>query len=123
MAIESVIAANQAANKSAVLGQNGAKFKQILEKKLRAQEIPGDNSLKIKAEPVVGLKKIAHEIVSGHNSVMKLVKNAATRTNYKPQELLSIQYKTGFLFLRVQMYSKTAENSANAFKQFTQMQV
>jgi hypothetical protein len=59
--------------------------------------------------------------IDNHQKAVKTVEKFLVNTNYSPHKLLKIQYKTGLLFLREQMFCKTVELSANTIKNFTQM--
>jgi hypothetical protein len=59
--------------------------------------------------------------VNNHQKAIKTVEKFLVNTDYSPHKLLKIQYKTGVLFLREQMFCKTVELSANTIKNFTQM--
>lgn len=73
--------------------------------------------------PDLLLDHVMKGVIKNHEAANSSIKTFMTRTNYTPDRLLEIQYKTGMLFLREQMFCKTAELSANTFKNFTQMQV
>lgn len=91
-------------------------FKDILQKKrdLNAVETQETN---------LSLKSTFKDIVNNHEQAAKAIKSFMSNTDYSPEKLLKVQYKTGVFFLREQMFCKTAELSANTLKNFTQMQI
>ena len=76
-------------------------------------------------ESALGLstKKLLDTMIDNHEQATQAVRTSMLRTDYTPEKLLNLQYKTGILFLREQMFSKTAELSARTLKNFIQMQV
>lgn len=107
-----------------VQGPKNPNFKELLDKKrtsspvITNQDVPrvsGTNSMDV--------KNIIRTVVNDHEMATKTVRTFMTRSDYSPEKLISIQYRTGMLFLREQMLSKAAECTANALKGFTQMQV
>jgi|GEM_PF-2544892 len=96
-------------------------FKNVLEKKGKEMRVTAADLLEKK--PTDLLNHAINEMINNHEMATKSIKTSMARTNYSPEKLLAIQYKTGILFLREQMFSKTAELSANTLKNFTQMQV
>jgi len=95
-------------------------FKDILLKKRQA----------IKTAPIpesetktTTLTHVVKDMMDNHEQATKSIKSFMTRTDYSVEKLLAMQYKTGLLFLREQMFCKTAELSASTFKNFTQMQI
>lgn len=97
-------------------------FKSIMnQKKVEQEAAVVAEANKVPAD--LGVNNAAKALVNSHESAIKTVKTVMTRTDYSPERLLKIQYETGVLFLREQMLCKTAELSANTFKNFTQMQI
>jgi hypothetical protein len=90
-------------------------FKDVLQKKREMAQV---NKL-----PEISLKHAVSDMIKNHEVATESIKTFMTRTDYSPEKLLKIQYKTGIFFLREQMFCKTAELSANTFKNFTQMQI
>jgi hypothetical protein len=76
-----------------------------------------------KIEQRLNLKTLTNGVINNHETATKAIKAFMTKSDYSPERLIAIQYRSGVLFLREQMYCKTAELSANTFKNFTQMQV
>jgi hypothetical protein len=99
-------------------------FKAVLaEKKDALKSTPRDLAPRTLNTPSSSITDVVNHMVDNHEMAIKSVRTFMTRTDYSPEKLLAIQYKTGILFLREQMFSKTAELSANTVKNFTQMQV
>lgn len=59
--------------------------------------------------------------IDNHHKAIKTVEKFLNHDEYSPSKLLKVQYKTGILFLREQMFCKTVELSANTIKNFIQM--
>lgn len=99
-------------------------FKAVMDQK-RAQLDAAANPSEPKQLPESdGVKNAtASNMVKTHEEAIKTVRTVMTRTDYSPERLLEVQYKTGVLFLREQMLVKTAELTANTVKNFTQTQV
>ena len=62
-------------------------------------------------------------ILSNHQASAQAINTSLIRKDYTPQKLLESQFTISMFLLREQMYTKTAELSANTLKNFTQMQV
>lgn len=92
-------------------------FKDVLNEKRQAipENPPSASS--------ASLTNVVKDLMDNHEQATRTIKTFMTRTDYSADKLLAIQYKTGLLFLREQMFCKTAELSANTFKNFTQMQI
>jgi hypothetical protein len=100
-------------------------FKAVMDQKRNAvDKISQGTSTPLIAKAVeTNLKTMVNDVVKNHEAAAQTIKSFMARTDYSPERLLAIQYRTGVLFLREQMYCKTAELSATTFKNFTQMQV
>lgn len=59
--------------------------------------------------------------IDNHHKAVKTVEKFLNHDEYSPSKLLKVQYKTGILFLREQMFCKTVELSVNTIKNFIQM--
>lgn len=70
-----------------------------------------------------GLNKIFTSVLSNHEASAKAMSSSLVRKDYTPEKLLKSQFSISMFLLREQMYTKTAELSANTLKNFTQMQV
>lgn len=68
-------------------------------------------------------KNILNNMVINHETAVSSIKKAMQTTEHSPEKLLKIQFKTGALFLREQMFCRVAELFTNTLKNFTQMQV
>ncbi len=73
--------------------------------------------------PQTGFNKIFTTILSNHEASAKAMSSSLVRKDYTPEKLLKSQFNISMFLLREQMYTKTAELSANTLKNFTQMQV
>lgn len=122
MSMEKVMAI-KAVSKMGGLGQDAKGFKAIMEQKRINLEKPFHHQTASPKPNETNLKTIISEIVKNHEAANQSIKTFMTRTDYSPEKLLTVQYQTGVLFLREQMFCKTVELSANTFKNFTQMQV
>lgn len=69
------------------------------------------------------MKSAIDKMTINHEKAMLSVKKAIHSQEHSPEKLLKIQYKTGALFLREQMYCRVAELFTTTIKNFTQMQV
>lgn len=104
------------------MSAEASSFKALMQEK-RAEKMPSDIVDVQTSKITPSLKDAVVSMINHHEVASKSIKTFMTRTDYTPEKLLGIQYKTGLLFLREQMFCKTAELSANTFKNFTQMQV
>jgi hypothetical protein len=111
------IMATKAANKLHGNSIGRDSFKAVMDQK-RAQRLSIN-----KPQENLNLKSMVNDVVKNHETAAQTIKTFMTRTDYSPERLIAIQYRTGLLFLREQMHCKTAELSANTFKNFTQMQL
>ncbi len=102
--------------------ENNNSFKSIMAKK-RAVVEKIDQVANMKPPQNISIHSLTQEVVHNHQKAMQTIKTFMTRTDYTPDRIIAIQYQSGILFLREQMYSKAAEQSANTFKNFSQMQV
>jgi len=103
--------------------QSGTRFADVL-----AQKKPQD--VGVSANPLAfphgqqrGINKIFTNILSNHEASAKAMNSSLIRKEYTPEKLLKSQFNISMFLLREQMYTKTAELSANTLKNFTQMQV
>ena len=109
--------------KAVECGYEGASFKSILASKKTAK-IGGPTMVSItQKKPLPSINEVVGKLINNHELATKSVRTAMVRTNYTPEQLLGLQYKTGMFFMAEQMFCKTAELSVNTFKNFTQMQV
>lgn len=92
-----------------ILNQKDASFKQVLKDK--------QENLSQK------LGKALDQITTENQQNAQTLKSFMSNSTHSPEKLLAIQYHTGVMLLREQMFSKTAELCSNTFKSFTQMQV
>jgi hypothetical protein len=105
------------------INQKNNGFKEILQTKKLLKSDTLQHQLPTSSSNAHSLKKLIKDVVKNHQIATRSIKSFMTRTNYSPEKLLKMQYQTGVLFLREQMFCKTAELSANTFKNFTQMQI
>lgn len=117
--VDKIMAISQA-TKSINSHQHANNFKAILEQK---RSVLTPNHPQVPTDASLGFKNVVNSMIDNHEQATKTVKTFMTRTDYSPDKLLMVQYKTGMLLLREQMFCKTAELSANTFKSFTQMQL
>lgn len=68
-------------------------------------------------------KNVLDMMVKNHNSATKMVEESLKVNNFTPEHLIKVQFQTGLFFLKEQTFCKTAEQSANAIKNFTQMPI
>lgn len=124
MTIDKIMATKTAGLSSSMNGLETKSFKAVMDQKRTVTELPNLTltPANIPTEPV-NLTSMVNDVVKNHELSTKTMQTFMARTDYNPERLLAIQYKTGVLFLREQMYCKTAELSANTFKNFTQMQI
>lgn len=124
MAIDKISAIANVAKSGGIHSEVGS-FKAVLDQKRASFKSAPDNLQTALSTNTSGIqiKSVVNDMVNNHEMATKSIKTFMTRTNYSPENLLAIQYKTGMLFLREQMFCKTAELSANTFKNFTQMQI
>jgi hypothetical protein len=93
-------------------------FKDVLEQKKVA--------LAKEAEPSFRpsfIQTALKDAYGAHRNAVGSVENTLNRKDFKPAELLKIQFITGSVFLNLQFFSKTTEAAANTLKNFSQMQV
>ncbi len=98
--------------------KTSSSFKEILNQKRVDMSTPNPPSA-----PSSTVTNVVKDLMDNHEQATRTIKSFMTRTDYSVDKLLAIQYKTGLLFLREQMFCKTVEHSANTFKNFTQMQI
>ena len=110
----------KAAGKLGAHASESSGFKAVMDQK-RAHSDKFNKAQTLQEAPT--LKTMVNDVVKNHEVAAQTVKTFMARTDYSPERLLAIQYRSGMLFLREQMYCKTAELSANTFKNFTQMQI
>ncbi|HXW53714.1 MAG TPA: hypothetical protein VEL47_06385 [Myxococcota bacterium] len=123
MDVSKIILGAKPIRPEAMHSQAGA-FKAVLEeKRAKLSAVKEKLPLPSPEKTTSTWQNAVNEMIDNHEMATKSVKTFMTRTDYTPEKLLAIQYKTGLLFLREQMFSKTAELCANTFKNFTQMQV
>lgn len=70
-----------------------------------------------------GIEQTIAQVSRNHENSTRSLKSFMTEKNLSPTKLLAVQYETGILLLREQMFCKTAELCSNSLKNFTQMQV
>lgn len=104
-------------------GVSNKTFSQVFAQK-KLQTPP---SLKVPIAPMgptaSAFKNILNNMVINHETAVSSIKKAMVTTEHSPEKLLKIQFKTGALFLREQMFCRVAELFTNTLKNFTQMQV
>jgi len=115
--------ANVAPMKSVQKLQSSKTFSEVFaQKKVQAAHSP-----KLPPAPISptasAFKNILNNMVNNHEAAVASIKKAMVKTEHSPEKLLKIQFKTGALFLREQMFCRVAELFTNTLKNFTQMQV
>lgn len=116
MAIEGVMA-QKISSQSMEIKNPVESFKDVL---LKKREALAEDAIHGQSPTI---ENAVRDAIKNHEMVTKSVKNYLSHTNYSPQKLLEVQYKTSVYFLREQMFCKIAELSTNTFKNFTQMQI
>lgn len=109
--------------KATAVGYEKSAFKQVLDQQRTTMKPAQNAEISLKEPKGLSIKKGFSYMINNHELATKSLKTFMTRTTYSPEQLLAVQYKTGVLLLREQMFCKTAELSANTFKNFTQMQI
>ena len=94
-------------------------FKAILLQKREARKFPPTLDLPKKDASSVPIIDAVNSMVSNHEMATKSLKTFMMQKNYSPEKLLSVHFKSNIFFLREQMFTKTAELSANTVKNFT----
>lgn len=125
MSIDKISAIKQIGKLEGV-SAGGSGFKEIMaQKRDAAQKIADAGEVAPATAPAKnGINQVITDAINNHENATNSIKDfIKTRTNYSPEKLLAIQYNTGIMLLREQMFTKTAELSANTLKNFSQMQV
>lgn len=88
-------------------------FKSVMKQKMSAPKADLDQNI----------TAMVQKIHKNHHEATKIVKSFMNTKKYSPRDLLVVQYKTGVLLLREQMFFKSAEMISSTLKTFTQTQI
>lgn len=120
MAINSVgVVKTHAAHKS-VSATNTKSFADVVQSKMNKVQPSG---LELIDNAKFALKNTAREVAREHRVALQTIEKSFAENKLSPEHLLRLQYSTGMIFIRQQMFCKTAELAANTFNQMIKMQI
>jgi hypothetical protein len=99
-----------------VINDKGVGFKNILDKKMVAKK-------DLTISKPENWQQLLSDAMTNHDKITKAVKTSLQKTNFTPDQLLKVQFKTSLFLLKEQFFCKTVEQTASAMKNFAQMQV